>query len=111
MKNNTVLIIVFLLILPLSGIGKDAFILPHDPEISIKLGISGIDLNQIKLLINNETQYYLVKYEKSPTGFIGAWMAPLPKVEKASGGPVFFYNKHQGKWYKLSEMSVWGNHK
>jgi len=111
MKNNTILIVTFLLILPLSGIGEDAFVLPHNPEVSVKLGISEIDLNEIKLLIRSEAEYYLVKYEKSPTGFIGAWMAPLPKVEKASGGPVFFYNKDQGKWYKLSEMSVWGNYK
>ena len=110
MNNRTLFKILFVLTLPLSAVAESVVVYPNDSKITARLGISEIDLKEIKLLTNKESGHYIVKIEKSPTGFIGVWMAPLPKVKNPSGGPVFFYNKHQGKWYKLSEMSVWGDH-
>ncbi|MGV7224644.1 MAG: hypothetical protein ACQ9MH_24400 [Nitrospinales bacterium] len=79
---------------------------PTKKNLHEKLGISHQDWIEIHSLIEAKNNYDLIYIEKQAHGYIGAWMSK--KAEgKSTHGPVFFYNKHNDKWYELEEMSSW----
>src|SRR5437762_1482688 len=79
------------------------------PKLAKHLGIQDSDWHEIHSLVGREQGYSLLFVEHSRLGYVGAWMG----TETADGiretGPVFFYAKHQGHWYRLDEMSSWGD--
>ncbi len=79
---------------------------PNEANLHEKLGISKQDLDEIRSLIKAKENYDVFYVEKQAHGYIGAWMARKSE-RKPTHGPVFFYNKHNDKWYELEEMSAW----
>jgi hypothetical protein len=86
----------------------------NSPQLSSKLGISDADWGEIQALINLEKDegnmpYELVYLERNHLGPIGAWMAHHTPGETRPHGPVFFFVKDNGRWYRSEDMSEWGN--
>lgn len=79
---------------------------PNEANLHEELGISQQDLTEILSLIKAKENYDVVYIEKQAHGYVGAWMVRKSE-RKSTHGPVFFYNKHDGKWYELEEMSAW----
>jgi hypothetical protein len=85
-----------------------ALIDPASPRLAQKLGIREHDWREIHDLISREHEYSLIYLERSPLADVGAWMATKTADGLQMHGPVFFYRKHQGHWYRMDEMSAWG---
>ena len=79
---------------------------PGEVNLHEKLGITIQDWDEIQILISAKKNYELIYIERQMHGYIGAWMSERPNGDKSSG-PIYFYNKHGGKWYELEEMSSW----
>jgi hypothetical protein len=79
---------------------------PNEENLHEKLGISQQDWIEIHSLIKAKKNYEIVYIEKQVHGYIGAWMSKKSE-RKSTHGPVFFFNKHNDKWYELGEMSSW----
>ncbi|MCF7966868.1 MAG: hypothetical protein K9L79_15225 [Methylobacter tundripaludum] len=90
---------------------QSSFLSPNDVGLVPKLGVTESDWKEIQQLISKHKEHYVFRIEKSPIGFIGAWLASLPRSTNPTGGPVYFFEKQNGAWAELSEMSVWGDHK
>ncbi len=83
---------------------------PEDTALVEKLQISGEDWSAIQALVSSKHGAHdVVGVEKSPTGLIGVWLAPLPGRAEPTGGPVYFYYQRNGAWFELDEMSAWGD--
>jgi len=83
-------------------------------QLASKLGVSDTDWRKIQALIRLEKDesnkpYELVYLERNHLGSIGAWMAHHTPGETRPHGPVFFYVKDNGRWYRSEDMSEWGN--
>lgn len=79
-----------------------------------KLGVSDADWRDIQALIKLEKDesnkpYEVVYLERNQLGLVVAWMAHHTPGETRPQGPVFFYFKDRGHWYRLEDMSEWGN--
>ena len=86
----------------------------NSPRLASKLSISDADWREIQALINLEKNegnkpYELVSLERNHLGSIGAWMAHHTPGETRPHGPVFFYAKDNGHWFRSEDMSEWGN--
>ena len=101
-----VLIIIFLGSNYVFADGSINLFKPNEQNLHDKLGISQQDWIEIHSLIKAKNNYVLLYVEKQAHGYIGAWMFKKSE-QKSTHGPVFFYNKHNGKWYELEEMSSW----
>jgi hypothetical protein len=84
---------------------------PDCPNLAHKLGVQECDWLEVRDLISKERDYLLTCVERNPHGYIGAWMATKTPDGLQQHGPVFFYAKHQGHWYRLDEMSEWRDDK
>jgi hypothetical protein len=84
------------------------------PRLASRLGIAEGDWREIQALIKlekdeNSKNYELVYLECYHLGYIGAWMAHKTPNERRPHGPIFFYAKAGGRWYRSEDMSEWGN--
>ena len=84
---------------------------PSSPGLAQKLGIHDDDWREVQSLITKEQDYSLTYLERSPVGYVGAWMSTKTTNGLQKHGPVFFYAKHEGHWYRLDQMSEWGDDK
>jgi hypothetical protein len=91
--------------------GQSSFLSPNDVGLVSKLEVTKSDWQEIQDLISKHKEHYVFRIEKNPIGFIGAWLAPLPRRTNPTGGPVYFFEKQNGAWIELSEMSEWGDDK
>jgi len=84
------------------------------PNLAFQLGITQREWLEVQTLIRREKDeggdaYELVYLERNALGYVGAWMAHKSPPETRPHGPVFFYTKADRRWYRLDDMSEWGN--
>ena len=79
---------------------------PNEEKLHEKLGITQQDWIEICSLIKAKKNYDLIYVEKQMHGYIGAWMSKRSEPNPTHG-PIYFYNKHNDKWYEIEEMSSW----
>ncbi len=79
------------------------------PRLAQKLGLHESDWQQIEELIANERECCVLYVERTSLGLVAAWMATKDAAGFANRGPIIFYEKHHDRWYRLDEMSKWGN--
>ena len=84
---------------------------PDTPRLAQKLGIREGDWREIQKLIAKEHDYSLAHVERSPRKQVGAWLATKTPNGLEKHGPVFFYVKHEGRWYRSEDMSEWRDDK
>ena len=106
---------VMLAVVSLAGCAKPQLVLlrPSDPGLTKKLGVSTSELRDMQSQLSSHfvrmrmEDLELVHWGRSrQSGDIEVWYA---KPGSPGGGPVFFFNRSDGRWKLLTEeMSEWG---
>ena len=80
---------------------------PAAPRLAQKLAIGEQDWCEIRHLIATQEGLTLAYVERHPDGYVGAWMSTETADGLQNRGPIFFYAKRDGRWFRSEEMSEW----